>query len=217
MALRIDLAEFGPAPIDDWSCYPGRRTEFSFLFCGDHLRALDRIDFDEELRALDAPPLAARRAVLAYGSNACPAQLGRKHRDGTCSGIFPMARGWVRHLAVGYSDHQSRYGAVPATPITSDGVCTEVFVAWLDAEQLLDLDRSEARNYERRPLDLHAHELYMSDGPLPSAADVYVSTRGVLTFDGVRPGVAGIDTTYREGPLLTQPEVRRLRSARLSP
>jgi hypothetical protein len=213
MALKIDLAEFGPAPVDDWSCYPGRRTEFSYIFCGDHLRALDRIEFDAELRQLDAPPLADRRAVLAYGSNACPAQLERKYRDASCSRVIPMARAWMRQLAVGYSDHESLYGAVPATPIESDGVYTEVFVAWLDEEQLFDLDRSEARNYERRPLDLQAHELYVSDGPPPGTVDVFVSTRGVLAFDGVRPGVAGIATTYREGPLLTQAEVRRLRAS----
>ncbi len=157
-------------------------------------------------------PIGAR--VLAYGSNASPAQLARKYRDATCSVVIPMTRGWARNLAVGYSDHETRYGAVPATPVMSSGVCTEVFVAWLDPEQLIDLDRSEARNYERRPFDLGVHELYVADGPQPIEVDVYVSTRGVFTHDRVTPGVAGIDTTYRAGPLLTQTEVRRLRTAR---
>ncbi len=213
MSVRVELTEFEPAPLDDWSSYPGRRAEYSFVFCGDHLRALDRLDFDAELAVLAAAPLSHRRPVLAYGSNACPAQLARKYGDATCSPVIPMTRGWARNLAIGYSDHESRYGAVPATTMLSEGVYTEVFVAWLDAEQFLELDESEARNYERRPLDLVVHELYVSDGPRPSAVDVYVSKRGVFTYDGLTPGVKGIDTTYRAGPLLSQVEVRDLRSA----
>jgi hypothetical protein len=214
MSVRVELTEFEPAQLDDWSKYPGRRTEYSFVFCGDHLRALDRIDFDLELAGLAAAPLADRRPVLAYGSNACPAQLARKFGNAACSPVIPMTRGWARNLAIGYSDHESRYGAVPATPVVSDGAYTEVFVAWLDPEQLSDLDESEARNYERRPLDLAAHELYVSDGPMPLRVDVYESIRGIFTYDGVTPGVAGIDTTYRAGPLLTQNEVRELRARR---
>jgi hypothetical protein len=213
VTVRVELDEFGPAPLDDASCYPGLRTEFSYLFCGDHLRALDRIDFDAELAAFGAVPLADRSAVLAYASNACPAQLARKYRDASCSPVFPMARAWAQNLAVGYSDHESLYGAIPATTIVSEGVHTEVFIAWLDAEQFDELDASEARNYERRPLDLRRHDLYVADGPMPEAVEVYESVRGVFTHDGTTPGVAGIDTTYRAGPLLSQSEVQELRSA----
>jgi hypothetical protein len=212
--IRIDLDQFGPAPLDDPSCYPGLRTEYSYVFCGDHLRALDRIDFETELSALGAAPLTARRAVLAYGSNACPAQLQRKWEQASCSPIIPMARAWARNLAIGYSDHETRYGAVPATTIVSEGVHTEVFLAWLEPEQFTEFDASEVGNYERRPLDLGTHELYVSDGPLPTSVDVYASTRGVFTYDGVTPGVKGIDSTYRAGPLLTQAEVRDWRARR---
>ena len=211
MTVRVELDAFGPAPLDDWSCYPGLRTEYSYLFCGDHLRALDRIDFDVELAAVGAPPLADRRAVLAYGSNACPAQLRRKYAEGDCSPFIPMVRAWASNLAVGYSDHESRYGAIPATVMASEGVHTEVFIAWLDAEQFDHLDRSEARNYERRSFDLAAHELYLADGPIPTAVDFYLSTHGVFSFGDVTPAVKGIDTTYRAGPLLTQREVRQFR------
>jgi hypothetical protein len=166
------------------------------------------------LAELDVPPMAERQAVLAYGSNASPAQLARKYRHATCSRVIPMTRGWVRHLAVVYSDHETVYGAIPATPIVSADVCTEVFVAWLDDEQLFDLDRSEGRNYERRAFDLRAHPLHVSDGPMPTEVDVYTSVRGIFTHDGVIPAVAGIDTTYRAGPLLTQNEVRTLRARR---
>jgi hypothetical protein len=213
MSVRVELTEFEPAPLDDWSSYPGRRTEYSFVFCGDHLRALDRLDFDAELSVLGAAPLADRTPVLAYGSNACPAQLQRKYEHATCSPVIPMTRGWARNLAIGYSDHESRYGAVPATTIVSEGVYTEVFIGWLDAEQFVELDESEARNYERRPLDLVAHELYVSDGPSPPRVEVYESMRGIFTYDGLTPGVKGIDTTYRAGPLLSQAEVRDLRAA----
>jgi hypothetical protein len=209
--VRIELAEFGPAPRDDWSCYPGLRPEYSYLFCGDHLRALDRIDFEVELAALDASPLDERTPVLAYGSNACPPQLARKLADTEWSPIVPMTRAWAQNLAVAYSDHESRYGAVPATVIASEGACTEVFIAWLDDEQLVGFDRSEGQNYERRSFDLARHEIYVADGRIPDHLSLYVSTRGVFSHDGVVPAVKGIDTTYRAGPLLTQTEVRALR------
>jgi len=212
--VRIDLDEFGPAPIDEPSCYPGLRTEYSFVFCGDHLRALDRLDFDVELAALDAAPLASRRAVLAYGSNASPAQLRRKLGEATCSPVVPMTRAWAHRLAIGYSDHESRYGAVPATIVVDDDAVTEVFVAWLDPEQYGVFDRSEQLNYERRRFDVEVHRLYVADGPVPPSVDVYVSTRGVFAHDGVVPGVKGIDTSYRAGPLLTQAEVKALRASR---
>ena len=214
MASASISQQFGAAPLDDPACYPGLRTEYSYVFCGDHLRALDRIDFDAELSVLGCRSrLPIARAVLAYGSNACPAQLQRKYERAPCSPVIPMARAWARNLAIGYSDHESRYGAVPATTIVSEDVHTEVFIAWLDTEQFFELDDSEARNYERRPLDLDTHELYVSDGPRPAAVDVYVSKRGVFTYDGLTPGVKGIDTTYRAGPLLSQAEVQDLRSA----
>jgi hypothetical protein len=211
--VRIDLDEFGPSPLDEPLCYPGLRTEYSFVFCGDHLRALDRIDFDVELTALHAPPLANRRAVLAYGSNASPAQLRRKLASADCSPVVPMTRGWAQRLAIGYSDHESRYGAIPATVLVDDDAVTEVFVAWLDPEQFELFDRSEQRNYERQPFDLAAHSLYLADGPMPVEIDVYLTTRGVFSHEGVVPAVKGIDTTYRGGPLLTQAEVQALRAS----
>jgi hypothetical protein len=212
MSTRVDLADFGPAPLDDWTCYPGRRPASSFVFCGDHLRVGHPLDVDGELSLLGASPLLERTAVLAYGSNACPMQLARKYEgfDGTT--VIPLTRGWAHDLAVVYSDHESRYGAVPATIMPSTGSRSEVFIAWLDREQLTAFDRSEGLNYERRSFDVRRHALRVVDGPRPVAVDVYVSTRGVFASDGVVPGVHGIDTTYRAGPLLTQAELQRLRA-----
>jgi hypothetical protein len=206
---RIEPSRFGVAPLDDPDCYPGSRPDRSYLFCGDHLLAAP-IDLDVELDALGEPCLSDRHAVLAYGSNACPAQLQRKFASAACSPIVPMTRAWAANLAVGFSNHVTRYGAVPATIFVSEGTRTEVFVAWLDHEQFDVMDRSEARNYERRAFDLDAHVLDIADGPIPTAVDVYVSTRGLLVHDGTTPAVYGIPTTYTAGPLLTQAEARRL-------
>jgi hypothetical protein len=203
---RIELARFGAAPIDDPNCYPGSRPDCSYLFCGDHLLTAP-IDFDAELAALGVPRLSERRAVLAYGSNACPAQLQRKFASAACSSMVPMTRAWATNLAVGFSNHVTRYGAVPATIFVSEGTRTEVFVAWLDDEQFDVMDRSEARNYERRPFDLAVHPLDVADCPTPTVVDVYVSTRGLLSYNGTTPAVKGIDTTYT-GPLFTQAEAK---------
>jgi hypothetical protein len=211
-ASRVELSEFGPAPIDDWTCYPGRRPGCSYLFCGDHVRVGEPLDVDAALRALRAPSLAERTAVLAYGSNACPSQLARKYA-GASSFAIPMTRALVHDLAIVFSDHETRYGSMPATTMPSAGASTEVFVAWLDDAQLEALDRSEARNYERRTFDTDTHAL-QCDGPSPSSLLVYESLRGVFEHEGVVPGVAGIDTTYQGGPILAQTQVRQLRRAR---
>lgn len=214
MALRVELAEFGRAPIDDPECYPGLRTEYSFVFCGDHLRALDRLDFDVELAALGAAPLRERAPVLAYGSNASPAQLARKYRDTASSPIIPMTRAWARHLAVGFSDHQASYGAVPAAVFPAPDAYTEVFVAWLDPDQLADLDATEGSAYDRVPFDLDAHPLHVADAPSPDHVEVYESRRDLLVLaDGTIPAMRGIDTSYRDGPLLSQAEVKALRAS----
>lgn len=214
MALRVELAEFGRAPIDHPDCYPGLRTQFSFVFCGDHLRALDRLDFDVELVALDAPLLCDRAPVLAYGSNASPAQLARKYRDASSSPIIPMTRAWTHNLAVGFSDHQAGYGAVPAAVFAAPDTYTEVFVAWLDPEQLADLDATEGSAYDRVHFDLDAHPLHVADGPSPDCVEVYESRRDLLVLeDGVVPAMRGIDTSYRAGPLLSQVEVKALRAS----
>jgi hypothetical protein len=203
--IRIPVSRFEPSPYDEPSCYPGLRPDYSYLFCGDHLRA-GLLDVDAELQELGVAGFDERTAVLAYGSNACPSQLARKY-DG-CHAVFPMTLARAHDLAVVYSDHESAYGAVPATAVLSRGTRTEVFVAWLDPDQLEVQDRSEALNYERRPIDLTSHGLDVAGGRSPARAEIYVSTRGVFTFDGVVPGVAGVATTYRAGPLLTQAEAR---------
>jgi hypothetical protein len=160
---------------------------------------------------LGAEPLERRRAVIAYGSNACPAQLAHKYDSTDQSNVVPMSRAWIDGMAIGYSDHVTTYGAVPANAFADPGVQTEVFVAWLDPEQLSRLDGSEGRNYRRQSLDLDSHQLRVVDGPRLNGADIYLSTHGLFTVDGVAPGMAGVQTTYAAGPLLTQLEVRRLR------
>jgi hypothetical protein len=214
MALRVEVDDFGLAPIDDPDCSPGLRTRSSYVFCGDHLLALDRLDFDVELAAVGAPPLGERSAVLAYGSNASPAQLARKYRDSVSSPFIPMTRAWVQDLAVGFCDHQSSYGAIPAAAFAAANVHSEVFVAWLDAAQLADLDATEGSAYDRVPFDLGAHPLCSTDGPVPATAGVYESRLELLVMEGgVVPAMKGIDTSYRAGPLLTQALARALRAS----
>ena len=149
--------------------------------------------------------------MIAYGSNACPAQLAHKYDSTDQSNVVPMSRAWIDAMAIGYSDHLTTYGAVPANAFAEPGVQTEVFVAWLDIDQLSRLDGTEGHNYRRQLLDLDVHQLRVIDGPLLDCADIYFSTRGLFTVDGVTPGMAGVQTTYAAGPLLTQLEVRQLR------
>jgi hypothetical protein len=211
--MQVHVDQFGPAPRDDWSCYPGHRPEFSYILCDEHVRRVEHDQFDAVLHDLGTETLEERHPVIAYGSNACPAQLAHKYRSTGRTHVIPMSRARIDGVAIGYSDHLTMYGAVPAKAFAVPGVQTEVFVSWLDPEQLSRLDRSEGHNYRRQSLDRDRYPLRIVDGPLLQCADIYYSTHALFTVDDVAPGMAGVQTTYVAGPSLTQVEVRELRAA----
>ncbi|MRT45033.1 hypothetical protein FGX00_04205, partial [Xylella fastidiosa subsp. multiplex] len=84
-----------------------------------------------------------RVPVLAVGSNACPGQLRHKMRQSGIASPVPMVRARVTGLDVGVSAHVSRLGYVSASPVESPGAVRELFITWLDAEQLAVIDASE--------------------------------------------------------------------------
>ncbi|MER5750438.1 hypothetical protein [Streptomyces sp. NPDC002088] len=167
---NLGLAE---APRDHPLAYPGAWPESSGLLDGDRLLPLEDLTHDD------------RTPVLAVGSNACPGQLRHKMAQSGITSPIPMVRTRVTGIDVGVSAHVSRMGYVSASPFHAPGAVRELFVIWLDAEQLAVVDASEGvpvpgGNYDRAWLPGPEVRIELETGrPLPGAY-VYVNRHGVL-------------------------------------
>ncbi|MFF4834128.1 hypothetical protein [Streptomyces sp. NPDC001315] len=166
----LGLAE---APRDHPLSYPGAWPEASGLLVGDRLLPLDRLTHDD------------RTPVLAVGSNACPGQLRHKMAEFGITSPVPMVRTRVTGIDVGVSAHVSRLGYISASPFDAPGTVRDLFVIWLDAEQLAVVDASEGvplpdGNFHRAWLPGPEVRIELETGePLPGAY-VYVNRHGVL-------------------------------------
>ena len=163
-------------PREEPLLYPGTWPRESGLLDGDRLLPLDRPVYDEE---------DGRVPVLAIGSNASPAQLRHKMAEFGIDSPIPMVRSRVTGLDIGVSAHVSRMGYVSASPVGAPGTVRELFVLWLDAEQLAVIDASEGvpmagGNFDRVWLPAPDVRVEPGDGSVLGGAYAYVNRHGVL-------------------------------------
>jgi hypothetical protein len=166
----LGLAE---APRDHPLRYPGAWPTRSGLLAGDAYLPLERLVHDD------------RVPVLAIGSNACPGQLRHKMDECGITAPVPMVRARVTGVDVGVSAHVSRAGYVSAAPFDAPDAVRELFVTWLDAEQLAVIDASEGvpapgGNYDRAWLPAPEFRIELEDGTRLPGVFAYVNRHGVL-------------------------------------
>ncbi|MGW4546567.1 hypothetical protein ACWEN4_09325 [Streptomyces violaceorubidus] len=171
------LAALGLAgvPREEPLLYPGAWPRESGLLVGDRLLPLDRAVYEED----------GRVPVLAIGSNASPGQLRHKMAEFGVASPLPMVRSRVTGLDIGVSAHVSRMGYVSASPVGAPGTVRELFVLWLDAEQLAVIDASEGvpmagGNFDRVWLPAPDVRVEPGDGSVLRGAYAYVNRHGVL-------------------------------------
>ncbi|WP_395572491.1 hypothetical protein [Streptomyces sp. BK79] len=160
-------------PREEPLLYPGAWPRESGVLDGDRLLPLDRVTFED------------RVPVLAIGSNGSPGQLRHKMTEFGIDSPLPMVRARVTGLDIGVSAHVSRMGYVSASPMGAPGVVRELFVLWLDAEQLAVIDASEgvpmaSGNFDRAWLPAPDVRVEPADGTVLPGAYVYVNRHGVL-------------------------------------
>lgn len=157
-------------------------------------------------RALDpaAAPvdLSARRALLAYGSNAAPEVLARKL--GEDPEPLPVLRAALRGFDVVYSAHVSPYGAVPGTLRRSPGTEVRVFVAYPTEAQLRTLTATEP-NYELGTL--RGGVCQVEGGGSPAGLLAYRSRHGCLLLGGTEVALEAVEARGRALPAMGQREV----------
>ncbi|MDC0766939.1 hypothetical protein [Streptomyces sp. HD] len=166
----LGLAE---APRDHPLLYPGAWPSDSALLDGNRLLPLDSLVHDD------------RVPVLAVGSNACPGQLRHKMDEFGIVSPLPMVKARVTGIEVGVSAHVSRMGYVSASPFHAPGHVRELFLSWLDAEQLAVVDASEGvraprGNYGRAWLPASDVRTDLADGTTLPGVFAYVNRHGVL-------------------------------------
>ncbi|WP_432198758.1 hypothetical protein [Streptomyces sp. bgisy027] len=191
------------APRDHPLLYPGTWPSDSGLLDGDRLLPLDRLVYDN------------RVPVLAVGSNACPGQLRHKMDEFDLVSPLPMVKARVTGLDVGVSAHVSRMGYVSASPFQAPGHVRELFLTWLDDEQLAVVDASEGvrapkGHYGRAWLPAPDVRIELADGTALPGAFAYVNRHGVL-HDGTgaprtHPGQCALLTEL----LVGSPRLREL-------
>jgi len=169
----LPLHPMAQQPPGAWSLDPEPHTEpvalDTFLARHGHARTEDRVP------------------LLAVGSNASPAQLRHKLRD---DAVVPMTRARVTGIGIGVSAHVSLMGYVSASPFRAQGAPRELFVLWLDVDQLRMIDASEGLftpggNYQR--LALSPSSVQLESGQLLDGVQLYVNRRGVLHNGSPRP------------------------------
>ncbi|MEU9560174.1 hypothetical protein [Streptomyces fumanus] len=166
----LGLAE---APREHPLRYPGAWPRESGLLDGDRLLPLEVLVHPD------------RTPVVAIGSNGCPGQLRHKMAEFGIASPVPMVKAEVTGLDIGVSAHVSRMGYVSASPVAAPGTVRELFVLWLDAEQLAVIDASEgvplpAGNYRRAWLPAPEARIGLADGTVLPGAYAYVNRHGVL-------------------------------------
>ncbi|MER6012211.1 hypothetical protein [Streptomyces bluensis] len=206
------------APRDEPLSYPGAWPEESGLLAGDRMVPLDPPPLSTSLHRGDThAAFEGRVPVLAVGSNACPGQLRHKMAESGVTSPIPMVKARVTGLDVGVSAHVSLMGYVSASPFKARGTVRELFLTWLDAEQLAVVDASEGvasptGAYDRAWLpsrDVRVEPELDCGRPL-TGAYVYVNRRGVLRDGNHAPRRHGDQRSLLAELLASTPRLREL-------
>lgn len=130
------VQDYGPAPLDEPDAYPGTWPTGSVVVEGQSVTPFD---------ASAAGLLAGRTPIVAYGANACPAQLVRK----ALGGPVVLTPTTLRNHLVVYARQMSADGLLPGTVARWPGASTQVFLTWLTSHQQRLMDLSEGGAHHR--------------------------------------------------------------------
>jgi len=195
-----DASDYGPAPRDEPMAYPGLRTEFSYLLhdkkvyelrvfgkvwesqlsWGDKTRVLQEV-----LAELGMPPLQEWYCILAYGSNACPAQLIHPEKGFETAVVVKTRLFDVLPVYAGYVTKNGK-GYIPATLARAKGQEVETFVTLLRKDDLEKMDKSEGRPQVYQLVEVHEGKLFLENGKeiKPIYAYVTTDTKGLYLHEG---------------------------------
>ena len=144
--------------------YPYERLPYSFLLVGSETYQMTKfsseslaesviIDHDTETKVgdflakkgLPSASTAHRTAMIGYGSNAAPSALVSKFSlpKYAKTAVFPVIKATITDFDVVYSAAVGYYGTLQAALAYSPGSKVEVFITYLDADELKRMHDSE--------------------------------------------------------------------------
>ena len=161
--------------------------------------------YDLDQKIIDRHPwiFAGRIAVLSVGSNRAPVQLHRKFGDAS---IIPVTPARLFDCDIVHAAMLGFYAAVPCTAFPCDGCIVSLNVAWLDAEQLEQMHRTEGIGvaYDYVMMQDVVHDLLVPDQPVYG----YSARSGVLDYAGGIPvALPAIPAVGRRFPEVSQADV----------
>jgi len=226
----------GPTPVSVFTTpmtepllYPGTRPSWSFCFLGARILPIEAERGRFEVRTEDGAAedlgdfvvrmsgwrLADLRAVLAVGSNACPARLADADKYGGVPGVaIPVLRGWIRDVVSVYSARLGVYGSVPATVAGAPGARSRLWVTLPSEEQIRQMDASERRGERYELIDLDDAEITLPGGVRVGPVSAYFESEGLGHPETGGPILLDcFETENASLPRLGQAEARRIAAA----
>ncbi|MEL0141476.1 MAG: hypothetical protein ACPHYI_01345 [Candidatus Puniceispirillaceae bacterium] len=178
--------------IDRARLYPYSAPSGGYLLANGALYDLDQKMIDRHRWIFDD-----RVAVLSVGSNRAPVQLRRKFGD---AAIIPVTPARLFDCDIVHAAMLGFYAAVPCTAFPCAGCIVSLNVAWLDAEQLEQMHRTEGIGvaYDYVMMQDVVHDLLVPDQPVYG----YSARSGVLDYAGgipaALPAIAAVGRRFPE-------------------
>ena len=178
--------------IDRARLYPYTAPSGGYLLADGALYDLDQKMIDRHRWIFDG-----RVAVLSVGSNRAPVQLRRKFGD---AAIIPVTPARLFDCDIVHAAMLGFYAAVPCTAFPCAGCIVSLNVAWLDAEQLEQMHRTEGIGvaYDYVMMQDIVHDLRVPDQPVYG----YSARSGVLDYAGgipaALPAIASVGRRFPE-------------------
>ena len=172
--------------------YPYSAPSGGYLLANGKLYDLDQNMIDRHRWIFDG-----RVAVLSVGSNRAPVQLRRKFGD---AAIIPVTPARLFDCDVVHAAMLGFYAAVPCTAFPCAGCIVSLNVAWLDAEQLEQMHRTEGIGvaYDYVMMQDVEHDLLVPDQQVYG----YSARCGVLDYAGgipaALPAIAAVGRRFPE-------------------
>ncbi len=182
--------------------YPGTRPTWSFCFTNrrivpllvgpDGIAVLDEgvttTKLDTLVRNTMGWGLGELFAVLAVGSNACPARLADPDKYGSGQTVaIPVLRGWVDGVVSVYCSRRTSYGSIPTTIAGLPGARSRLWVTLLSSEELQRMDESEGRGSRYQLVEIPNARLHVDGGLSIGPLSAYFESRGLVAPDSERP------------------------------
>lgn len=185
--------ELPPSPVVEPASYPGERLDADYLLIGDRIRPLTAaaggwrlgtaggVAAGGVLDELLGGPLHTRGPVVAFGSNAAPAQLVAKF--GSVATGIPVTRARLQGFALSHSPHVSAPGYIPWVLVDEPAAAVDCAVLWLDRHQRARLDVTEP-NYDLVTVDPTRYPLTVPAVHASIGYSVYRGRWGALRWPG---------------------------------